>query len=94
MGRQEFKVTTRELKNVPGDLYMKLEFTPIPLIPWDWQKGVIEKLIYIFYHACEVKWEGTTAIVKIPKWETVEPNVEAARKAALDARRQAEEMME
>jgi len=94
LGRKEFRVITTDIKDIPGDLIMKIQFTPLPLVPWDWVKGLIEKCLYAFWHATEIKWEGTTAILIYREAHKIEPDEKKAREVASDVAREVREAME
>lgn len=90
----EFKVKVPATADVPGDLIIKLNFTPPPIIPWDWVKRVIEAILKVWYYGAEITWEGTTATIVVRNWHEKEFKTKEVAEKAMEVKRQMQELME
>ena len=92
--RKTFKVKAPATADIPGNLILRLEFTPPPLIPWDWVKAAIEAILRAWYSGSKVTWEGTTANIVVENWQEAKFNTAAAKAAAEEYVKHREELME
>ena len=92
--RKTFKVRAPAEYDIPGNLILRLEFTPPPLLPWDWVRGAIEAILRAWYSGAEITWEGTTANIIVRDWMEAKFNTAAAKTTAAEYIKQREELME
>jgi len=92
--RKTFKVKAPTNIDIPGNLILRFEFTPPPLLPWSWAKNAIEAILRVWHPGADISWEGTTATITVEDWQEKEFNVSAARAAAAEYTSKIGEAME